>query len=161
MQTIERVGNKNVFVVRDIPHFAPYLQFLVNILQIHFEHVRMGEDDHNISAAINRNDLELLYSYLRKLEPGAAVEIGERDACVLYAGFVIVSRLILCDYGETICRKLIENFPPQHPFSRFENFRNILLHHNSQMLLDMDTNMQHLIGGLDIVKQKLEAVTLG
>ena len=153
-------NNEHVFTVRDMPHFAPYLQFLVNIIHIHFEHVKLGAPDYGISATMNKDDLDVLYKYLHTLEPGSAVEIRERDARVLYAGFVVVSRLLLCDYGEEICNRLIGHLPPQHRWAKFEQFRNDLLHHNTQMLLDMDTNMSHMIGGLDIVKERPSQVSI-
>ena len=160
MHTTTEVARRNVFVVRDMPHFAPYLQFLVNVIQIHFEHVTLGGYDYHISGAINREDLEILYKYLHQLEPGAAVEIKENDARVLYASFVIVSRLMLCDYGEEICKRLIQNLPSAHPWSNYEVFRNTILRHNAQMLMDMDNNMTLSISGLGTIKQQLELIDL-
>ena len=152
-------GNRHVFTVRDMPHFAPYLQFLVNIIQIHHEHVKLGAPDYGISDTIEKTDLDELDKYLNSLQVGATVEIREKDARVLYAAIVVVSRLLLCDYGEELCQRLIGHLPPQHRWFKFENFRNDLLHHNTQMLLDMDSNMAHLIDGLDYVKQKLSLVS--
>lgn len=152
--------NRHVFTVRDMPHFAPYLQFLVNIIQIHNEHVKLGAADHGISLTMDKEDLDVLYKYLHNLQPGDAVDVTEKDARVLYASFVVVSRLLLCDYGEEICKRLIGHLPPQHRWANFERFRNDLLHHNTQMLLDMDGNMSHLIRGLDEVKQRLAEVTI-
>lgn len=158
--TTENTKNDHVFTVRDLPHFAPYLQFLVNIIQIHHERVKNGANDFGISKTINQNDLDVLYQYLHTLQPGAAVVINEAGARVLYASFVIVSRLLLCDYGEEICNRLIKNLPEQHRWHKFENFRNDLLHHNTQMLLDMDNNMSEMISGLSVLKQQLQEVSL-
>ena len=99
--------NRHVFTVRDMPHYAAYLQFLINIIQIHFEHVKLGAADHRISEAINPADLEVLCTYLLSLQPGDSVDIKEKDARVLYASFVIVSRLLLTDYGEEIASRLM------------------------------------------------------
>lgn len=149
-----------VFTVRDMPHFAPYLQFLVNIIQIHFARTENGGQDYFISGAIDRSELDGLYHYLNKLKPGETIVIKERDARVLYASFVVVSRMLICDYGEEICHRLIARLPTQHPWAKYEAFRNTLLRHNAQMLLDMDTNMAAGISGLEQVKKKLELVSL-
>lgn len=160
MHTTEESGNDVVFTVRDMPHFAPYLQFVVSIIQIHFEHVKAGGDDYFISGAIERDDLQTLYKYLYSLKPGEAVVIRENDARVLYASFVIVSRMLICDYGEEICNRLTGRLPSQHPWSQYEVFRNTLLKHNAQMLMDMDNNMASMIGGLKDVKKRLASVNL-
>jgi hypothetical protein len=160
VKTAEKALEKNVLVVRDMPHFAPYLQFLANIVQIHFERVKLGGDDFGISAAINREELNVLHSYLMRLKPGATIEIKAREAKVLYASLVVVSRLLLCDYGEEICLRLTKNLAPQHPWSNYETFRNTLLRHNSQMLLDMDQHLQQELNDLESLKQKLEAISL-
>jgi hypothetical protein len=153
-------SNRNVLTVSNMPHYAPYLQFLVSIIQIHFEQVKQGFPDYKVTEAFIKDDLDSLYEYLLKLETGAPVEIKENDARVLYASFVIVSRLLLCEYGEEICQRLIKNLPIHHRWFKFENFRNDLLRHNAQMLMDMDANMSGLISGLDAVKAKLEVVSL-
>jgi hypothetical protein len=158
--TRERTDNKNVLTVRDMPHFAPYLQFIVNILQIHFEHVKLGHPDHGISGTMVKQDFDELYDYLYQLAPDQPVEIMEKDARVLYACLVVVSRLMLCEYGEEVCGRLIRHLPSQHRWHQYEVFRNDLLRHNTQLLLDMDTNMLAAIRGLDLVKEKLEAVTI-
>ena len=160
MHTSEDVRNPEVFTVREMPHFAPYLQFLVNILQIHFEHVKAGGADYGISETMDRADLEALYNYLHRLEPGAPVQIKQKDARVLYACFVVVSRLLICDYGESICNRLIRNLSPRHPWSQYEVFRNTLLRRNAQMLMDMDNNMREQIPGLEEIKRRLETVSL-
>ena len=160
MKSSEKASERNVFVVRDMPHFAPYLQFVANIVQIHFERVKLGGDDFGISIAINRQQLDLLQAYLVRLQPGAAIEIKEQEAQVLYASLVVVSRLLLCDYGEEICLRLTRNLSPQHPWSNYETFRNTLLRHNSQMLLDMDQHLQQDLKDLNEMKQKLEAISL-
>jgi hypothetical protein len=160
MKPEEKASERNVIVVRDMPHFAPYLQFVANIVQIHFERVKLGGDDFGISIAISREELNMLHSYLLRLQPGAAIEIKEQEAKVLYASLVVVSRLLLCDYGEEICQRLTRNLPPQHPWSHYETFRNTLLHHNSQMLLDMDQRLQQNLKDLNELKQKLEAISL-
>ena len=152
--------NRHVFTVRDMPHYAAYLQFLINIIQIHFEHVKLGAADHRISEAINPSDLEVLSTYLLSLQPGDSVDIKEKDARVLYASFVIVSRLLLTDYGEEIASRLISRLPVQHRWHQFEFFRNDILKHNTQMLLDMDANMNGEIRGLDKVKTSLALVTV-
>jgi hypothetical protein len=159
-ETPSGVSEKIVFTVRDMPHFAPYLQFLVNIIQIHFEHVKLGGEDYEISEAIDKQELDSLYKYLYGLQPGSIVEIDEAEARVLYAAFVIVSRLIICEYGEEICGRLIRNLPPKHRWHNFENFRADLLHHNTQMLMDMEQNMIDKIPYLDEVKERVAAVTL-
>ena len=156
----EKASERNVLVVRDMPHFAPYLQFVANIVQIHFERVKLGGNDFGISIAINREELNVLHAYLMRLQPGAAVEIKEQEAKMLYATLVVVSRLLLCDYGEEICRRLTRNLPQQHPWSHYETFRNTLLHHNSQMLLDIDEQFRQELKNLNELKQKLEAISL-
>ncbi len=153
-------SDDHVFTVRDMPHFAPYLQFLVNIIQIHFENVKHGYPDYNVSGAINKKDLNILDQYLSELQPGAHVVIKENAAKVLYASFAVVSRLLICDYGEKICNRLIRNLPQQHRWHQFEAFRNDLLHHNTQMLIDMDQNMSYLISGFDRMKQQLDKISL-
>ena len=160
MHTSEDILNPEVFTVREMPHFAPYLQFLVNIIKIHFELVKAGGSDYGISDTMNRADLEKLYVYLHEIEPGAPVRIGQKDARVLYACFVIVSRLMLCDYGEAICSRLIRNLDTRHPWSEFEVFRNTLLRHNAQMLMDMDNSTRMQIPGLEEIKSRLEAISL-
>lgn len=156
----QQTGGRMVFSVKDMPHYAPYLQFLLNILQIHFAHVEAGGPDYGISDAVDRQELEKLYNYLYQLREGEPVDIRESDARVLYATFVIVSRLLICDYGERVCQRLIQNLASGHRWHEFEIFRNDLLRHNTQMLLDMDQNMDHLIRGLDTVKARLELIHL-
>jgi len=60
MKPEEKASERNVIVVRDMPHFAPYLQFVANIVQIHFERVKLGGDDFGISIAISREELNKL-----------------------------------------------------------------------------------------------------
>ncbi|HTM65120.1 MAG TPA: hypothetical protein VL093_02290 [Flavipsychrobacter sp.] len=160
MKQAGKTSEKNVLVVRDMPHFAPYLQFLTNIIQIHFEKVKLGGNDYRISAAITPEQLGVLHNYLMLLLPGAPIEIKAREVTVLYAVLVVVSRLLLSDYGEEICLRLTRNLSPQHPWSHYDTFRNTLLRHNSQMLLDMDQRLLADINGLDELKQKLKAISL-
>ena len=96
-RTLSDGDNRHVLTVRDMPHFAPYLQFLVNIIQIHHEHVKLGGPDYGISDTMVKPDLDVLDKYLNSLQAGASVEIREKDARVLYASIVVVSRLLLCD----------------------------------------------------------------
>lgn len=153
-------GKGSVLIVNDMPHFAPYLQFITNIIQIHFEHVKLGRPDYYISDTMDRADFDEFYNYLYELPAGAPVEINERYGRVLYASLVVVSRLLICEYGEEVCGRLIRNLPAQHRWSKFEHFRNDLLRHNSQLLLDLDGKVASEIAGLEQVKKKLEQVTV-
>lgn len=157
---MEGVSDNNVLTVRDVPHFAPYLQFLVNFVQIHFEYARQGNNDYKVSNAISAEHLDEFSSYLYKLKPDDAVEIGEKYARVVYGCLVVVSRMLICEYGEVIAGRLTSKLPAGHRWQNFEHFRNDLLRHNTQMLMDMDTNMHHLIGGIEDVKKRLNEVTL-
>ncbi len=161
---MESVHNGNIktqlLLKKDQPHFAPYLQFLTNIIQIHLEYVKQGGPDYGISDAINKEEFQAFYNYLYSLEPGDPVEINEQQGPALYATTVTISRLLLCEYGERICSRLISKLPQEHRWSRFEAFRNDLLKHNTQLLLDLDQLQLEEKGALVALKERLERITL-
>lgn len=154
------MGDENVLVVKDVPHFAPYLQFLVNIIQIHFEHVRQGNPDYNIAQAISVDDLNSLSAYLNRLQDGEPVQISQRFGRLLYATGVVISRMLISDYGEEICGRLISRLPSRHRWHRFEDFRTDMLRHNAQLLMDIDSGMSTPVDGLAAVRKQLNEVTV-
>ncbi|RYZ55364.1 MAG: hypothetical protein EOP49_02975 [Sphingobacteriales bacterium] len=132
----------------------------LNFLGCYLNMIEAEMIPHEMPDFLDKELISAMGAGIALADPKEPIETDDEDIRYIYAGYMLSSRLLLTEWGESISEMILKQLPEGHDMKEFENFRGHMLRSNAHLIKDAEEKLADEVEGFAEWKKKLEDLVL-